>query len=241
MTRRLLNLTTALSLLLATALLTSCAHHPLSNGTGQQAAAGSEFPPRFGFYVEERRGGVVHEKHGFIDSAGKVVIPPTFGGADDFSEGLAHVWVGDRHAYIDAGGKVRFWLPEGCMAAESFSEGLALVCVGGDLNYEWIGGGNWGYVDRDGRFAVPARFRVPMASTDWIDLVSQFSEGLAAMPDAQGKFGFIDRTGRWAIPPRFDRVRLPFQHGLAKVEVGDEWGYIDHTGRSVWWSGPGKE
>ena len=59
--------------------------------------------------------------------------------------------------------------------------------------------------------------------------MSQFSEGLAAMPDEHGKLGFIDRTGRWAIPPRFDHVRLPFQKGLAKVEVGDEWGYVGRT------------
>jgi hypothetical protein len=209
---------------------------------GQPAAhSGSPgYPPRFQVSEQVRHGGAVARRYGFIDVAGKIVIPIRFEQADYFSEGLAHVWVGDRQGYIDTAGKVRFYLPDDCMSASRFSEGLALVNLSGEVDYDAMRGGRWGYVDRDGRFAVPAQFEVPLASSEWTGNTGEFSEGLAAMPGPDGRFGFIDRTGRWVIPPQFDRVERKFLHGLAQVEVNIDasgnstWGYIDRTGRFVW-------
>jgi hypothetical protein len=89
---------------------------------------------------------VQHEKTGFIDGRGRLVIPPQFSDPSVFSEGLAAVKVGDVWGYVDEAGKVvvapRFeW-------AAPFSEGLAVVQARGA----------YGYVDRAGRLAVEPRF-----------------------------------------------------------------------------------
>jgi hypothetical protein len=189
----------------------------------------------------------VETRYGFIDATGKVVIPINLEDADEFSEGLAHVWVDHRPAFIDTAGKVQFFLPQDCVNVGSFREGLALVNAGGDSQHHSIEGGLWGYVDRDGRFAIPPRFTLTRGlAYDWsTSPVSSFSEGLAAVPGPDGRFGFIDRTGRWVIPPQFDHVEEEFWHGLAKVEMNKNskdnyyWGYVDRTGRFVWQSKPG--
>src|SRR5262249_12279151 len=44
--------------------------------------------------------------------------------------------------------------------------------------------------------------------------------------------GFVDRTGRWAISAEYAQAR-PFAEGLARVAVGDRWGFIDEQGKTV--------
>ena len=79
-----------------------------------------------------------------------------------------------------------------------------------------------------------------------------FSEGLAAV-QVDGKWGFIDRTGSMVIPPQFPDyegpdyvfkngdIRFsprvvgvsPFSEGLAGLQIGGKWGFIDKTGAVV--------
>src|SRR5262245_35223556 len=44
--------------------------------------------------------------------------------------------------------------------------------------------------------------------------------------------GFIDRKGQWAIAAQFTKAR-PFSEGLARVAVGDRWGFVDEQGKTV--------
>jgi hypothetical protein len=104
---------------------------------------------------------VIAHEFGIIDETGRVVIPPQFEYAGHFIDGLAQVQIGDRLAFIDPGGKVEFYLPAGCATEGWFSEGLALVNVGGEQDYHEIDGGRWGYINRQGDFAIPAHFFVP--------------------------------------------------------------------------------
>jgi WG containing repeat len=65
-----------------------------------------------------------------------------------------------------------------------------------------------------------------------------FSEGLAAaMENGSKRWGYINTTGEFAIPPRFETSPngyvWPFEGGLAKVQVGELFGYIDHSGMFV--------
>lgn len=93
-----------------------------------------------------------------------------------------------------------------------FSEGLAAFSIGGA----------WGYLDRQGRLAIPPTF----------DETQGFSEGLAPAA-TDDKWGYIDRTGRWAIAPSYREAR-DFSEGLAVVanEDGQD-GVIDRNGRSI--------
>jgi len=76
--------------------------------------------------------------------------------------------------------------------------------------------GEWGYIDRAGKFAINPQFRS----------ASRFSDGLAAVQTEQsGPWGYIDKTGAVVINPQFDATN-PFSEGLAAARIGDKWGYI---------------
>lgn len=91
------------------------------------------------------------------------------------------------------------------------SEGLARVRSNGKV----------GYIDRNGRIAIAAKF----------DEGGRFSEGLARVM-INRKWGFIGQTGSVVIPPVFEWA-CSFYQGRALVKIGDKWGYIDKKGRTV--------
>jgi hypothetical protein len=64
---------------------------------------------------------------------GKVVIPPQFDEARDFSEGLTPIRINRKWGYIDSKGKTV--LPSKYYRARGFSEGLAAVNIGGKWDY----------------------------------------------------------------------------------------------------------
>ena len=66
-----------------------------------------------------------NDKVGFMDKAGRQVIPPRYNDAQPFSEGLAAVKLGDKYGYIDRSGKMV--IPPQFEDAGPFSEGLAPV------------------------------------------------------------------------------------------------------------------
>jgi hypothetical protein len=90
-------------------------------------------------YIIER-----NDSYGFSDKSGKLVIPPRYGAAKPFSEGLAPVYQAGSWGFIDSEGKMKiepdFW------DADNFPDGLAIVHKGG-----------WGYIDRAGKVVIPAR------------------------------------------------------------------------------------
>src|SRR5262249_4948715 len=64
----------------------------------------------------------VDDKHGMIDRAGKVVIPPEYSEPVIFRDGLARVSKGTRVAFLDAEG--RFVIAPQEQAREAFAEGV---------------------------------------------------------------------------------------------------------------------
>ena len=91
----------------------------------------------------------------------------------------------------------------GCPAAESYSEGMAAVKLSAQ--------GGWGYMDADGRPAIPPSF----------SKAYPFQEGRARVlvgTYPHGKHGFIDKRGNMVIPPRWHEAE-DFQQGLARVRL----------------------
>jgi len=149
-------------------------------------------------------------KYGYIDKTGKMVIPLMYDGANEFSEGLAAVYVSGHHyGYIDKTGQMV--LPLQYSGADNFSEGLARVEIGLKS----------GYIDKTGKMVIPLMY----------DAASDFSEGLAAVV-VGGRYGYIDKTGKMVLPPQYDKAER-FAEGVANVEIGGEWGYIDKTGKKA--------
>ena len=105
-------------------------------------------------------------------------------------------------------------------AAKDFHEGLAAVKLED----------RWGYIDYLGRVAIPIVHRAFEAG--------DFSDGFAFVGDH-----YIDTEGNPAFvridPDTDERTEkfftdgLPFSQGLAAVQVGGQWGYIDLMGNYV--------
>jgi hypothetical protein len=166
---------------------------------------------------------------GFVDRAGRVVIPPAFERAAPFSEGLASVRLGPRRGYVDRTGALVL-VPEQEPASgdlhRSFASGRALVRVGA----------RFGYVDRTGRLVIPARF----------DSAQDFSEGLALVCDRTVQCGYVDPSGLGVIGPGLMAGR-PARSGLVGALLTMSMGretvqmYSASTGRRVGppWDGAG--
>ena len=60
-----------------------------------------------------------------------------------------------------------------------------------------------------------------------------FHDGRAAVQDRSGQWGFIDTSGALVIPHTWSRLE-DFDHGLALVTEGEQYGYIDTAGDWVW-------
>jgi len=104
--------------------------------------------------------------------------------------------------------------------AKDFHEGLAAVKQND----------RWGYIDYLGRIAIPIVHRVPEAG--------DFSEGFAFVGDhyidTEGTAAFtrIDEDTDERIEKYFANG-LPFSQGLAAVQIGGQWGFIDLAGNFV--------
>jgi hypothetical protein len=174
------------------------------------------------------------DRVGYIDTQGKIVIPPQYSYTNqftsagvvttyfgsDFNGGLAKVCsVGESRkcGYIDRTGKVVIPLKFD-EVAEKFSNGLAWVVINDRR----------GYIDKTGKIVIPLQS---------YPSVGDFNGGLAKVcstdnsRDSGKKCGYIDRTGKVVIPLKFDEVARKFSNGLAWVVINDRLGYIDKTGR----------
>jgi len=148
-------------------------------------------------------------KYGFIDEAGKEVVPVKYDHARDFSDGLAAVELNEKWGFIDKTGKEV--IPFDFDYAREFSDGLAPVLMGE----------KWGFIDKAGKEVVPFKF----------DEALSFTEGLASV-SIDEKFGFIDKTGKEVIAFEYD-FAFEFSEGLAAVLLDEKWGFIDKTGEVI--------
>jgi hypothetical protein len=86
-----------------------------------------------------------------------------------------------------------------------------------------LSGGRWGFVDASGAWVIDPRF----------SKVHAFREGVAGVQSADAPgFRFIDKQGRQLGDTTFDEVDAHFS-GLARVRIGERWGFADTSGRLV--------
>ena len=146
-----------------------------------------------------------------------VIVPPTYGNAMSFSEGMAAVAENMNYnwGYINTEGDLV--IPLQYREVKSFSDGLAAV-----LQSNSDGDNGWGFIDKVGNVIVPfGRY----------DFVESFSEGFAAVGNRNGGYWFIDTQGNEVMAYATTR---PFSDGLALVGVHDEGlCFIDRAGNIV--------
>lgn len=162
--------------------------------------------------------------YGFKDSSGKVVIPPRYGAAYDFTPGgLACVVAQPEGAWICIDGRgaevLRPFIVDN--GPDYASEGLARFVEGGKL----------GFFDETGDKVIPARFEfvTPFAeqrAAFCVGCVKQCERGGEHCGMVGGKWGLIDRTGAEVCSPRFDDIAA-FEGGTATAVVADATQTID--------------
>lgn len=163
--------------------------------------------------VKTESGGIT-VKMGYINRAGKVVIPPVYNRAYDFSDGLAKV-SGDKTFYIDHNGKTVIPTVSGLQNSESFSEGLAAVTA------RTTSGGKsvirTGYIDTKGKWAINPVY----------DYAGTFSDGVATAT-LNGKSGLIDTKGNWVMKPQYSGGSMfvgQFRDGYIMLTLSGKYNY----------------
>lgn len=159
-------------------------------------------------------------RHGYINTAGKLVIPAKFDNAEPFSDGIAKVKVVSEHSdvyeYIDAKGSVLFG--KTYSSCNSFQNGYASYRNPDDPS-------EWGLMDQTGKTI----FTIKCKS------LGSLSDGMISYEDSNGNWGFLDEKGNVVIPAQYQKVYdVPyFSEGLAAVKKDGKCGYIDHNGKTV--------
>ncbi len=168
-------------------------------------------------FVAVKRDGLV----GFVDTTGRVVVKPKYRGAENFSEGMARVNMGQYEVgFVNTTG--REVIPPRYYKASDFKEGRASV-----ISHALLAG----YIDRSGSEIIPLRY----------SSCRDFSEGFAAV-SRDGGWTCIDTLGNELFPLRnYANVR-PFYKGFAIVDslletrYGKRYyssGCIDTTGKEI--------
>lgn len=116
--------------------------------------------------------------------------------------------------YIDCNYPDQWFIEPVYRRAQAFSEGLAIVEK--DHNYLII--------DRNNEIVPTGKL--------YYKTIVDFSEGLAAAEDYNGKWGFIDISGKYFIEPQFDHPSL-FENGRASVVKDGRLMEIDRNGNEM--------
>jgi hypothetical protein len=166
--------------------------------------AGSEMMPDKTALVLEGR------KRGFINDKGEVIIPFMYDDASIFSDGLARVMKDGKHGYINI--KNETVIPFQFSFADDFKNGIARVQKDG----------KYGWINTTGKEVIPMQY----------SLAYNFSDGLAPVKNDEGKWGYINPKGEYVLQPKFADAK-PFSNGEALVKNGDEYIFINTTGKKL--------
>ncbi|MBQ2540708.1 MAG: WG repeat-containing protein [Paludibacteraceae bacterium] len=155
-------------------------------------------------------------KYGMYDENWKVVIPAEYKYLGSCTEdGLIAFSEDGEYGYLDKDGKVV--IQEQFYDVYSFAGGIAVVFEKKDDEYRY------GIIDKKGNFLVDFQKK----------FLKNLGEGRVAFQNAStGKFGMMDKNGNEIISAKYDYIN-PFTCGLAIVQKGDKYGFINTKGEEV--------
>ncbi|MCD8287541.1 MAG: WG repeat-containing protein [Porphyromonadaceae bacterium] len=171
-------------------------------------------------------------KYGYVDEAGKVLIPYIYTEAAPFENGLAKVRQGKKYGFIDTHGqsvgkmKYSLILP--------FTGDYCRVASGGVDKGGGLTGEKWGFLNSKGEEVIPPVY----------DEIGSFERGFAYVKKGK-KYGIIDEKLRFLLEPKyvavgsFDEYGLCWFVGGGKVDsktgkvVSTKYGVIDRSGKII--------
>ena len=158
-------------------------------------------------------------KWGFVNKSGEMAIPPKFPQVYFFQEDRCGAMADGKWGFIDRNGT--FTVPPKYDEVFPFSEGLAAVNLGGKGEDQNFSGGQWMFVDPQGKVLI------------------EEAKVSAALP-AKGAPSRVGTDGRQDTTAKIEAVQNGFRGGKARVQIGSRllngdsqgpsWGYIDAKG-----------
>jgi len=160
---------------------------------------------------------IINGKHVFIDSKGKLLIPPKFDFAgwpvnNSFTYGLALIEKNEKYGYINTKGDVVI-PPRFVLASDFSANGLALIQENK----------LFGFINAKGEMVIPPRF---------VQANGFSANGLALIQENK-LFGFINAQGEMVIPAQYEEAGSFAANGLARVKENGKYGFINAQGVMV--------
>ncbi len=202
--------------------------------------------------------GIQGQGYGYVDDAGKLVIPAKYEIASEFSNGKAKVKRDDKWYFIDKSGNeipIGSTLKKEYEEIGNFYEGLCKVStlqlrfmdLAYHSDYESIAG-IWGYVDENGTEVIPPQYIYANDFNDGIAIVckgkwtrdekwnNEYNSGRYWTEEEL--WGAIDKTGKEVIPCVFDEIKEFWDvTGVYMAHFGGwdngKWGVVDKNGNWV--------
>lgn len=214
-------------------------------------------------YMESFKEGVAvigfcGQGYGYIDTAGKIVIPTKYEYAGNFNCGRAKVIKNGKLYFIDkSGNETPMETVSGKNYEEvcDFHEGLCRVStlklrcrdLAYHSDYEQIAG-IWGYIDKNYNEVIPAQYIYANDFNDGIAIVCKGKWTRDKKWDNQYKsdrywteeelWGAVDKTGKEVIPCIFDEIKTFYDiTNVYTAHFGGwdngKWGVVDRNGKWV--------
>lgn len=155
--------------------------------------------------------------YGYVNEAGVLVIPCQYKSAEDFRDGYARVKTGDAYSIIDKTGTVT-----GTIGDYAYAHNLGNGYFRNASSES--GRSRYGYVDYTGREIVPCKYAE----------VEDFSGGVAAVQNFDGKWGFVDTTGAEIVPCKLKWVEYTNEPGIFVVNNYNDDGRTSIIKSSGW-------
>ncbi|MBZ0202526.1 MAG: WG repeat-containing protein [Ignavibacteria bacterium] len=149
--------------------------------------------------------------YGYINSTGKIIIPPKYKGAGEFSEGLAPVRENGYYGYIDMEGK--YVIDPKFDYGNNFSNGFAIIYVNSKSNY----------IDRFGRSLLAIEYLY----------LSPFENDKAMICTFSGKYGIINSEGKVIVDTNYKEISKLRNGFFVAQDYNNEYTMIDSIGNII--------
>lgn len=170
------------------------------------------------------------DKWGFMDASGKMRLPAIYENADNFYQGWAVVGKKDKagesyEVYINKLGKELPGIKANYLNAKQFTEGVAFYKKGYSETVR--------YINKAGK-------EIFKSESDKFFEHGYFSNGLAAVPNKEGKYGYINIKGELVIPYQYSIPKTQYSsvHSIAFDKYGSA--VVSKDGKTITIGKPGK-
>lgn len=150
-----------------------------------------------------------HNKYGFFNGLGEMVIPCTFDSATRFEKDISIVSKNSKKGYIDRNGTM---IIECKYEEASHFRELALVKHNG----------KYGFINRKGEVVVPIIY----------EKAKGFNNEFMAPVKKDNKWGFVNEIGNEIIPCIYEDAEISSK-GLAPVKKEGKWGFVNANGKEI--------